>query len=285
MKEVFIDSFLESLSVLWFVLIFNVILSFVEEKLSKILSNNKKVSPVVGSGLGLIPQCGISVVSSDLYIKNKITIGTLIAIFIASSDEAIPILLSDSNNFLSVLCLLMIKFGLGLSIGLFIDFILKSRKEIRLDNSNEVHIGCCGHEIDSHHESVYKRHIIHPIIHAFKIFMYVFVINLIFGLMIYLIGSNEISLFLEKNKYFTPLFASILGLVPNCASSVILANMFMLNQLSFGALTSGLIANSGLGLVLLVKNKKMIKKTLIIISILLLVSILSGYIICMISGF
>lgn len=284
MKEVFIDSFFDSLNVLWFVLIFNIILSFVEEKLSKLLSQSKNVSPVVGAGLGLIPQCGISVVSSDLYIKNKITLGTLIAIFISSSDEAIPILLSTPNHILDVVYLISIKFVLGLLIGLLIDFVIIKNKELVIDNKEEIHVGCCGHEID-HHESILEKHVIHPLVHAFKIFIYVFIINFIFGLTIYYIGSLRISEFLEKNKYITPLVAAFVGLIPNCASSVLLVNMFTLNQLSFGALTSGLIANSGLGLVVLLKNKNMIKKTLIIIGILLIVSILSGYLISLVSGF
>lgn len=285
MKEVFIHSFLDSLGVLLFVIIFNIILSFVEEKLSKILSNSKNVSPLVGSGLGLIPQCGISIVSSDLYIKNKITIGTLLAVFIASSDEAIPILLSNPENIVDVLILLLIKFGLGLIVGILVDMFIFKKRELTNDVAEEIHIGCCGHDIDNHHESKIKRHIIHPFIHALKIFIYVFVINFIFGTIIYYIGLDKISMFLEKNKYVTTIFAAIIGLVPNCASSVLLANMFMLGQLSFGALTSGLIANSGLGLVVLLKNKNMIKKTLIIVGILLIVAILSGYIINLVSSF
>ena len=284
MKEVFIDSFFDSLNVLWFVLIFNILLSFVEEKLSKLLSNSKNVSPVLGSGLGLFPQCGISVVSSDLYIKNKITLGTLIAIFISSSDEAIPILLSNSNHLLDVLYLLTIKFVIGLFVGLLIDFVIVKNKEVVINDDIDVHIGCCGHEID-HHESILEKHIIHPIVHAFKIFIYVLIINFIFGLAIYFIGSLRIITFLEKNKYITPLIAAFVGLIPNCASSVLLVNMFTLNQLSFGALTSGLIANSGLGLVVLLKNKKLIKKTLIIICILLITAIISGYLISLVSGF
>jgi hypothetical protein len=284
MKEVFIDSFFDSLNVLWFVLIFNILLSFVEEKLSKLLSNSKNVSPVLGSGLGLFPQCGISVVSSDLYIKNKITLGTLIAIFVSSSDEAIPILLSNSNHLLDVLYLLTIKFVIGLFVGLLIDFVIVKNKEVVINDDIDVHIGCCGHEID-HHESILEKHIIHPIVHAFKIFIYVLIINFIFGLAIYFIGSLRIITFLEKNKYITPLIAAFVGLIPNCASSVLLVNMFTLNQLSFGALTSGLIANSGLGLVVLLKNKKLIKKTLIIICILLITAIISGYLISLVSGF
>lgn len=284
MKEVFIDSFFDSLNVLWFVLIFNILLSFVEEKLSKLLSNSKNVSPVLGSGLGLFPQCGISVVSSDLYIKNKITLGTLIAIFVSSSDEAIPILLSNSNHLLDVLYLLTIKFVIGLFVGLLIDFVIVKNKKVVINDDIDVHIGCCGHEID-HHESILEKHIIHPVIHAFKIFIYVLIINFIFGLAIYFIGSLRIITFLEKNKYITPLIAAFVGLIPNCASSVLLVNMFTLNQLSFGALTSGLIANSGLGLVVLLKNKKLIKKTLIIICILLITAIISGYLISLVSGF
>ena len=285
MKEVFVHSILDSISVLIFVFIFNIALSFFEEKLSNLLSKGKNVSPFVGSSLGLIPQCGVSVVSADLYIKNKITIGTIIAVFIASSDEAIPIILSNPANIFDVIVLLLIKFVLGFSVGFTVDFILNKKISLNNNEVSDIHIGCCGHTIDNHEENKLHKHIIHPLIHAVKIFTYVVVVNLIFGTLIHYIGIDSISNFLEKNKYITPLFASIIGLIPNCASSVLIANMFILGQLSFGSLTAGLVANSGLGLVVLLKNKNMIKKTLKIICIIILTAIISGYIISFISGF
>lgn len=284
MKEVILDSFFDSLRVFVFILIFYIILSFVEAKLTKLLTKRQKLSPLIGGGLGLIPQCGITVVSADLYVKQRISLGTIIAIFIACSDEAIPILLSKPNMALVGFLIVAIKFLIGIIVGYAIDFLYKTNKEVVIsDTLEEVHIGCCKHEIDS--EFDLKKHLMHPLIHSFKIFIYIFIINSLFGLLIYFIGEDVLSTFFESNKYLTPIFATVVGLIPNCASSILLADMYMLGQLSFGTIVSGLIANTGLGLVVLLKNKNMIKKTIIIIGILLIVALASGYIINLIFGF
>lgn len=125
----------------------------------------------------------------------------------------------------------------------------------------------------------------HPLIHSLKIFAYVFVINMIFGMLIYYVGEDNIASFINQNKYWSPLFTCLVGLIPNCASSVIITNMYLLDEISFGATLSGLIVNAGLGIMVLLKNKNAIKDTLIIIGILLFVGLLAGYGFCLIFGF
>jgi len=276
-----------------FVVVFlsHIILSFVESKLSKVLSKNHKTSPLIGSAMGLIPQCGISVVAADLYIKEHISFGTILAIFIACSDEAVPILLSNPDKALTTIPLLILKFILGFLVGFIADLLYrKSREHVDehikdCHHEEEVHTGCCGHEIDNQQESSFHKHFVHPLIHSLKIFIYVFIIYTLFGTLIYFIGEENIKNFFESNKYFTPIYAAFLGLIPNCASSVILTEMYMLKTISFGTTLAGLITNAGLGLVVLFKNKKMIKKTFIIVAILLVTSLASGYIINLIFGF
>ena len=109
MGHVLLHALIDSLKVLGIAFVFNIILSFFEGKISKLLSKNSKVSPIIGSAAGLIPQCGISVVAADMYIKEHITAGTLLAIFFACSDEALPLLFTDVNKMIYVLPLLLIK--------------------------------------------------------------------------------------------------------------------------------------------------------------------------------
>lgn len=291
MDHVFIHALIDSLKILAFIFAFNVILSFFEAKLTKKLSKQNKTSPLTGSFFGLIPQCGVSVVAADLYIKTHITLGTIIAIFIACSDEAIPIILSEPSKALSVLPLLLLKVTIGFVVGFLVDLIYSKTKEHvhehkeHCNHQEEIKVGCCNHEINSDEETKIHRHLVHPIIHSLKLFLYVFVINFIFGTIIYLIGEETFVNILNNNKFFTPLYATMIGLIPNCASSVIITDLYVMGNLSFGATLAGLISNSGLGLLVLLKNKKMIKKTIVIISILVLTSLVSGYVINLIFGF
>lgn len=290
MNEVFLDALLDSLMILAFVFIFNVLLSIVEPIMTKKLSKDNKLNPLSASVFGLIPQCGVSVIGADLYIKSHITMGSLVAIFIACSDEAIPIMLSEPSKILSVFPLLLLKLIIGFTVGFLIDIINKrnisevSHHKEHCHHEYEIKTGCCSHEINHNHKKI-SDYIIHPLIHSLKLFIYIFLINLTFGLIIYYIGEETFSSILQNNKFLTPIYATMIGLIPNCASSVIITNLYITNKLSFGTTLAGLISNSGLGLLMLLKNKNMIKKTIVIIAILVLTSLVSGYVINLIFGF
>ena len=285
MDHVLLHAVLESLKIIAFVFLFNVVLSFFEATFTEKLTKENKINPLTGSLFGLIPQCGVSVVCADLYVKKHITMGTIIAVFISCSDEAIPIILSSPNKALSVLPLLIIKLIIGFVVGYLIDFIyrkslvLVEEHKDECEHEEEIQVGCCGHEVNGHKESKLKRHLIHPILHSLKLFIYIFIINFIFGTIIYYIGEETLAEILKNNKYFTPIYATLIGLIPNCASSVIITNLFINGQISFGTTLAGLISNAGLGILVLLKNKNMVKKTIVIISILVLASLVSGYVI------
>lgn len=290
MVDVLLDALLDSLKVFAVVLAFNILISFIENWLAKKIEKNKKISPILGAAFGLIPQCGFSVVASDLYIKEHITMGTLVAVFIACSDESLPIIISNFNEAYMALPLLGIKFVLGFAIGYLVDVIVRERKHVNehldhCEHEEEIHVGCCHHHIEDEEESKVHKHLLHPLIHSLKVLLYVFIINIIFGTIIYFVGEEQLSNFLMSNRYVAPLFATIIGLIPNCASSVILTELFIKHSISFGACLSGLIINAGLGTIVLFKNKDFVKKGLIIISILFIVSIVSGYVTCLIMGF
>lgn len=276
MLDVVLEALLDSLKVLVFSLILYIIFSFFEEKITTLLKKHKRISPILGASVGLIPQCGISVVAADLYIKEHITLGTLFAVFFACSDEALPILFSSSGNILNAILLLALKFIFGFIIGFIIDVIL--RKSLDKKEIEDIHIGCCHHEID-HHDSPIHEHLIHPLLHSLKIFIYVFIVNLIFGSIIYCIGEDKILNFLTQSKWLTPVVCGVVGLIPNCASSVILSELFILNGIPFAALFTGLCTNAGLGSIYLFKNKRSIKDIISIISLLFISSIFLGYVI------
>lgn len=274
MSELFLDAFLDSLKVFGFTILIYILLSFVENKIALLFQKHAKATPLLGAGCGLIPQCGISVVAADLYHKEHITVGTLLAIFFACSDEALPILMI-SNKSLYTIPLLILKFIFGFILGYCVDLVIR-KKELKAVEQ-EIHIGCCHHEIEHEEESFFHEHFFHPLIHSFKIFIYVFLLNIIFGLLIYWIGEESLYHFLDTNMYLGPFFASLLGLIPNCASSVVLTELFINNGLSFGALMTGLCLNSGLGFIYLMKFKEERIKAFKALLILYSYSLLLGY--------
>lgn len=162
--------------------------------------------------------------------------------------------------------LVVIKVCIGFLVGFIIDLLYKPNID---DNSLHV-VKCC--------DSFTHNHIIHPLLDAIKVFFYALVINTIFGLIIYYVGEDKISTFLTSNYYISPILAMLVGLIPNCASSILLTTLFVNSSIPFGALLAGLLVNAGLGILYLFKNKNKLKVNIIIILIMVMVSITVGYI-------
>ena len=280
--DILLDSLKDSLLVFAFVFLFHVILSFIETPVSNFLIKRKKTSPIFGALFGLIPQCGTSVIGSELYIKKYITVGTLIAIFLSCSDEALIVLLEAWNEkTLMIFPLIGLKLVTGIVFGLLIDFIIRKQKIIEVDHVEEEH-ECHTH----HHENTPAHaHLIHPLIHSIKVFIYIFIINLALGTIIGFVGEDNFSNFMTANRYLAPLFSSVVGLIPNCASSLLITDLFVEGHLSFGALFAGLLVNSGLGIMVLLKDKNTVKKALLIVGVCFIIAVGLGYLTCLVSGF
>lgn len=276
MYEVLLDAFLDSLKVFGIAFILYFIFSFVHEKITHLFRKHKGISPLIGSGCGLIPECGISIVGADMYQKKQITKGTILAIFFACSDEALFILFSDYKKMIYILPLLGIKFIFACALGYLVDRI--GNKTILVEEKEELKLDCCEHTHPKE-ETWYSKHLLHPLFHCITIFLYVFIINLFFGILIYTIGEDAIFSFLKSNEAFGPIVAGIIGLIPNCASSVLMTELFLMDGLSFGALITGLSVNSGLGLMYLLRYKQTRKDALWMTLILFVYALLLGYII------
>ncbi len=336
MAEVFLDAFIDSLKVLAVLVVVNFMFAALEPKLAGKIKLKGKYATLVGVGLGLLPQCGFSVVATDLYQKRHISVGTLLGVYLATSDEALPIFLADPTKALHILPILAMKFVIGLIVGYAADFLYrKSARTVEehskeCEHEPEIHIGCCGHEIESekdedchdHHESEkmcfkdtidnekhgetasksnvckniedahsaekkakIKQYLIHPLVHSLKIFAYIFVINIIFGIVIYSVGENQILNFLRASKYVAPIYAVIIGMIPNCASSVILSDLYLLGGLGVGATVGGLCMNAGIAFTVLFKNIKALKENLTILATMFLISVAVAYIISAIFNF
>lgn len=296
MFDALLDALLDSLKALPVLFIVYILLELIEyrgimsfEK-SKML--NGKASPVFGALFGCVPQCGFSIVSTDLYSKRKLSIGALIAVFIATSDEAVPMMIADVSAIPDLLLLIGIKIVVGVGVGYFAMWLYarlfgkrfeavevghslhkEADKSVLVDHDEEeAQIGCCHHHIEKE-----KFEWKHPILHSLKIFLFIFAVNIVFGLVVYFVGEESLIAFLNSSSPFQPLFAVLVGLIPNCASSVVITELYLIGGLSFGALFAGLSVNAGLGLVVLFKQNKNIKENLFIIAMLILPSLLIGY--------
>ena len=277
MKQVFLEALVDSAKMLPFLLAIYLIIELVETSKKAKLNTARllggKWSPLFGGVVGLIPQCGFSVLSADLYSQNYLKTGTLIAVLLASSDEALPLLLANKQTMLAGGFLLAFKFVFAVIVGFVINFFDKRplSYDFSLDENTE---GCCQHDL--HHKPTFWQFVKHPLIHTAKIFAYVFAINVVFGVAIYYLGEMLTNV-LQQTFWLQPLFCGLVGLIPNCAGSVMLAGLFADGLISYGALASGLACSSGLAFTILLKNKSTAKKVPMLAGILYLVSLVLGY--------
>lgn len=281
-KDIILDALKDSALVFLFVFIVHVILGLIDYKFANFLLKKKKTAPIFGSLFGLIPQCGTSVLGADLYIKKYITVGTLIAIFLSCSDEAIISMLTRFNErTIMVIPLICLKFVIGFVVGILVDTLCRKQEIEHVDHVEEER------ECHTHHHENDKVHklLVHSLIHALEIFAYVLIINLVIGFIIGFVGEGNFVAFLSTNKYLSPLFACIFGLIPNCASSLLLSELFMSGHLSFGALLGGLLVNSGLGMMVLLKSRIGFKKIISIFGLCFIIAVISAYLTCLILTF
>ncbi|MBO6086868.1 arsenic efflux protein [bacterium] len=282
--DAIIDSFhiLPLLFIIFFII--EVVEFFFAENINDFMKKSEKSAPAIGSLAAIIPQCGFSVIASTLYIRKFITKGTLVAIYLATSDEAIPILLAEPSKIHYVLPIIGLKVIIAICAGYLIDFILKNDKYISIksrhgDNCEhcEEDEGCCRHSVSRRR----KRELIyHPLKHTCSIFLFILIITITLNFFID-IYSKHIALhtIIAKFKFFEPVITSVFGLIPNCATSIALTMLLIKGSISFGAAFSGLLSNAGLGILVLLRHNENIKDTLKIIGILLIISITSGLII------
>ncbi len=279
MLDILLDSIIDVLKILPFLFIAFLIIEFIEHKLSNknknIITKSKKYGPIIGALLGSVPQCGFSVMATNLYVTRIITLGTLISIYLSTSDEMLPILISQKANISTILAIIILKIILGLVYGLIIDLIL--RKKNKLEEKQNYQI--CNEEHCHCKDSIIKS----TIKHTFNIFIFIFVTTFILNIVFVYVNKDIISKIFLSNTIFAPIITSIIGLIPNCGASVILTELYLNNTITFSSLISGLLTGSGTALLVLFKENKNIKENISIILILYFLGALSGIIIEFIS--
>lgn len=300
MLDIISDCLSDSLKMLPLIFLTYVIIELIERK-ADFAKNGRfltgKAAPVLGSLAGAFPQCGISVMSAKLYERGIIGVGTLLSVFIATSDEAFSILISSPQR-LALIPLLLIKILIAVIVGEVANLIF--HKKITPEDEKFDHEEICTHchdhgtededehdddhrETRSHAKKLWaKRYLLIPLIHSLQTFAYVLAVTLVFGVLFAdngLIGADKLSAFLDSSKYFAPFITSLIGLIPNCASSAVITSAYVRGAISFGAMTAGLISNAGVGLAILFKNTRKTKRNLLIMLTLYLIGSICGIII------
>ncbi len=291
MSEIIIHSLIHSLKdsliALPFLFAAYFLLEFLEHrseiKLARALSN-EKIGPLGGAVVGCIPQCGMGVIASHLFSSGMISAGTLIAVFISTSDEALPVIFSHPDKIASVFPLLLSKIAAAVFAGYIFDFLFSRRRhkhvEIHHDHNSHGDCGNCENikSLEDHHcETECGENIfISAIKRTLLIFFYIYVVTVVFGVLTEVIGEDAISSFLSKSYYLQPVFASIIGLIPNCAISVIITELYLSQTIGFGAVVAGLSTGAGIGYVTLFKTNKSIKEAISIVIYTLIFSIVFG---------
>lgn len=266
MLEVLLDTAIDSIKLLPFLFLAYFFMEYIEHKTSdktkNIIQKSGKLGPFWGSLLGIFPQCGFSAMAANLYAGRIITLGTLIAVFLSTSDEMLPILLSEQAPIDVIFKILLTKLLVGIIAGFVIDLILGKLKKKKEENTiSEV----CEHEhCHCDEEGILKSSIKHTI----SIFVYIFVISLVLNTIIHFIGEDNLSNLILNKPILGPVIAGIIGLIPNCASSVLLTKLYLSQVISVSTMIAGLLVGAGVGILILCRVNKSAKENAKIIGLL-----------------
>ena len=274
MIDCLLEALIDTLKVIPFLFLTFVVLEYIEHKFTnknkKMLAKNKKYGPVVGGVLGALPQCGFGTVAANLFSARVITMGTLIAVFLSTSDEMLPIMISEQANIWLILKIICFKLIVGIIIGYIIDLIYRKKQE-----KAEIHEFCEHEHCDCEHDGI----LVSSLKHTLKIGIFILLANIIIGLLLFYIGEDKISDLLLHHNLLTYFLSSLVGLIPNCAGSVIITELFLSNMITIGTLLAGLLTGSGIGILVLFRVNKSIKENLTILGLLYFIGVIIGIIV------
>lgn len=274
-------SFLDTLKLVPFLFLAYLVMEYLEHKAGgsaeKVLKKSGKfgLGPLIGSAFGIVPQCGFSSAAAGLYSARVISIGTLIAVFLSTSDEMALIFITHGAHPLQLLKILGIKFIIALVFGIAIDLIVRAiykkkgiEEQVKIDE-------LCEREKCHCHKSLVKS----TLVHTGKIAGFIFLFSFLLNFLVFFVGEKNIASLMLNIPVLSNVIAALIGIIPNCASSVIITELFLEEAISAGALFSGLLVNSGVALAVLFRNNRPKKNTWIIVGILLAISIVVGIVI------
>lgn len=277
MLDILLDTIIDSLKLLPFLFIAYLIMEYIEHKISdkskERIKKSGKFGPAIGSALGIFPQCGFSVAATNLYAARIITLGTLISVYLSTSDEMLPILISKAVPLNIIITILAIKFVIGMLYGFIIDLCIRLKNKNK-EEQNKI-IDICEEEHCHCEKGIIKSAIKHTV----SVFIYIFILTLLINVLVHIIGEDTLKNIMQGASIFEPIIASLIGLIPNCASSVIITELYLSEIITFGSLIAGLLVNAGAGILMLFRINKNLKENIKIVILLYLLGMITGIII------
>lgn len=266
---------LDALKTVPFLFLAYLLIEYMEHRASDKMKNGLQklgsFGPIGGALLGIVPQCGFSVAASNFYAGRIISVGTLLAVFLSTSDEAIPILLSQPEMRGYILPVLVVKLisaiVFGFAVDLVVKYFLKKEEEAPFEE-------LCA-ECDCDHHGIFRSALHHTV----WIFLFILLVNLVMEFAIHFVGEEKISALLLNGSVFQPFLTALIGLIPNCAASVILTELFTAGSLEFGSCIAGLCAGAGMGIIVLFRTNRRVKENLAILITLYGTAVLTGLIV------
>lgn len=267
----------DSIKILPFLFVTYLVMEYLEEKMTaktvEVLKKTERSGPIWGALLGMLPQCGFSASASNLYAGRMITVGTLLAVYLSTSDEMLPMMVAASVEPAFIIKVVLLKAAIGIVAGILIDFIwqtlLKHKK-----GEPDIHHFCehehceCGHGI------------VRPAIkHTLKIWLFIFLVTIALNFVIEMVGTEVLSDFILNKPVIGELLAGIIGLIPNCAASVVITQLFLDGLIPFGTMMAGLLVGAGVGVLILLRVNEEKKDTLKIIGLLYVIGVVMGMLI------
>ena len=248
------------------------------EKTKGLVRQAGKWGPLIGGLAGAVPQCGFSAAASNLYAGRVITLGTLIAIYLSTSDEMLPILISKQVSLVIICGILAAKIIIGMAAGFVIDFVMRKNEDKEEHHHEEEHSHI--HELCEHEHCNCEKGIVRSAVkHTLQIAFFIIVITFALHLLLEIVGEDALAGLILNRPVLGPVLAGLVGLVPNCASSVVITQLYVEGAMSLGAMMSGLLAGSGVGLLVLFRVNHDRAENLRILGLLYSVSVAVGVVI------
>ncbi len=277
MLEIILETLLDALKMTPVLFLAYLLMEYLElkagEKLNKTVAKVGYAGPALGSLFGAIPQCGFSGAIAGFYSARLVTLGTLVAVFLSTSDEMLPILLSSSVGGKTIAKILLFKV-LGAAIfGFALDFVLRLLKKNKVASSEHIHDFCEQEHCDCH-ENIF----ISALKHTAKVLVLIIIVSFALNIIFEYFGNDFLSGAFITSPFVSEIFAGVVGLVPNCSVSVLITNLFVEGVITPGAMISGLMTNAGVGLLVLFRLNKNVKENIIITAVLLIGGVFLGVI-------
>lgn len=272
MLDIIMDTLIDVLKLIPFLFVTFLLLELFEHRFNhktqeKVIKAGK-LGPLFGSLLGVLPQCGFSTMATNMYAARVISLGSLFAIYLSTSDEMLPIMISEQVAPTEIIKILLFKVIIGMVCGFVIDLVYRKKEKEHIKDICE--------EGNCHCEKGILRS---SIKHTLNIIVFILIINFILNMGMEYLGEEYLSKLFLKDSFFGPFVSSLVGLIPNCGASVMITELYLSETISFGSCIAGLLTGSGVGLLILFKVNHNLKENISIITTLYLIGVISGIII------